>query len=538
MNLQGLVLKHFYCYENVQVNFQKNGIYTIYGENKKTGDSNGIGKSAIKDAVKFAVYGKTRMDSLDDIIQNGFDEVSVQCIFSLDNDLYKVKRSRKRAQSTKVQLYKREKKNWVELKFNKNSDTQNTIEELIGVPYDLFMYSFCFGEGDDFDDLRKLTANKLIDLMKQVLMLERFNTYQTQVKTLYDKNEAKLNRLTGQKEVCSKLYNQFRTSEVLSKRLKKVQQYHNQTLKDWKEVKDNLDVLITKIVTVKQEKSKCESRMQQLKKEIKSLETGVCSKCGQSLSDDRVLKETQNALYKIMTANQKELKELVKLSDKRKQLEQKIEPLDKVISRTTAILHRIEYLQKDLVKQTDVVFDEKEYKKCLRLRGVLSKAVEVFSNKGLPLHILNTYIPKIELATNQELQKLGNFKLEMRTQKKLRTSDKYKSTLELVFKKGNRECSLKSLSEGQRFLVALAVRIGLSRVLHLENPFDTLFIDEGFGKLSKRNQQRVKSLFNGLTDTFKKIVIISHVEEIEKWDVAHKVFIEMDNDVSKILEVS
>ena len=58
-----------------------------------TGD-NGHGKSALLDAITWALWGQTRAKSVDDIVRLGQEECEVEFVFDLEGDRYRVLRKR------------------------------------------------------------------------------------------------------------------------------------------------------------------------------------------------------------------------------------------------------------------------------------------------------------------------------------------------------------------------------------------------------------------------------------------------------------
>ncbi len=76
--------------------------------------------------------------------------------------------------------------------------------------------------------------------------------------------------------------------------------------------------------------------------------------------------------------------------------------------------------------------------------------------------------------------------------------------------------SMKTLSGGERFLVSLALALGLSDLSGERNNIRSLFIDEGFGTLDKETLDLALETLENLRDAGKTIGIISHVEELKE----------------------
>ena len=74
--------------------------------------------------------------------------------------------------------------------------------------------------------------------------------------------------------------------------------------------------------------------------------------------------------------------------------------------------------------------------------------------------------------------------------------------------------SVRSLSGGERFLVSLALALGLSQLDGRSSFVDTLMIDEGFGTLDARSLDIVMEALESLQSQGRKVGVISHVEAL------------------------
>src|SRR5579884_3331234 len=97
-----LTLKNFMSYGEEDTTLPLEGIHVAC----LSGD-NGNGKSALLDAITWALWGKTRASVVksiaeDDLIRVGADEVEVRFEFELEGQRYRVVRKRKRGKSGKT----------------------------------------------------------------------------------------------------------------------------------------------------------------------------------------------------------------------------------------------------------------------------------------------------------------------------------------------------------------------------------------------------------------------------------------------------
>lgn len=76
MNIRYMKLKDYMTFDNIELRFQPNKMYLVYGVNLDTGGSNGIGKSSLLEAIPLTLYGKslrpgTTPNSIKEYIQKG-----------------------------------------------------------------------------------------------------------------------------------------------------------------------------------------------------------------------------------------------------------------------------------------------------------------------------------------------------------------------------------------------------------------------------------------------------------------------------------
>lgn len=89
--------------------------------------------------------------------------------------------------------------------------------------------------------------------------------------------------------------------------------------------------------------------------------------------------------------------------------------------------------------------------------------------------------------------------------------------LEVLDSHGNVRRSVKTLSGGEKFLVALSLAIGLSTVVQSQSGgvrMDAMFIDEGFGTLDKNTMQDALDILQRVQQQNGIVGIISHVQAL------------------------
>ena len=125
-----------------------------------TGD-NGHGKSALLDAITWALWGQTRAKNLDDIVRLGQDEAEVEIVFELEDDRYRVLRKRSRhtragQSALELQGFDKATQRYRALSGNTIRETEAKIVQLLHMNYDTFINSVFIlqGRADEFTTRR------------------------------------------------------------------------------------------------------------------------------------------------------------------------------------------------------------------------------------------------------------------------------------------------------------------------------------------------------------------------------------------------
>ncbi len=96
MNVKRVVLHNFLPFEDANLDLTKDGVYNLVGKN-------GAGKSSVREAISWCLFGKSRTDGAgDDLIHNNEKEMYVVVEFEHDGKEYTVTRQKERGQSTRL----------------------------------------------------------------------------------------------------------------------------------------------------------------------------------------------------------------------------------------------------------------------------------------------------------------------------------------------------------------------------------------------------------------------------------------------------
>jgi len=171
-----LELSNFLSYRQpTALDFRGLKVACIAGEN-------GAGKSSLLDAITWALFGKARARSDDDLISSGEDEAEVRFTFALEGNVYRVIRQRRRAKGGLLELQVQVGDNrWKALTGARKRETQEQIERLLRMRYETFINaSFLLqGRADEFTVKR---PGERKEVLGEILGLGRWNLYQEEAR--------------------------------------------------------------------------------------------------------------------------------------------------------------------------------------------------------------------------------------------------------------------------------------------------------------------------------------------------------------------
>jgi exonuclease SbcC len=175
---QKLSLQNFMCYREGALDFAGIHVACLAGEN-------GAGKSALLDAMTWALWGHSRLGARgdDDLIRLGESDMRVELTFSLGEDLYRVLRQREAGKRSRTLLDFQVQDNgrWRMLGEGGVRATQERIEQVLRLDYDTFVNSALLRQGHA-DEFTVKTAAERKRVLGDILGLDRWSTYEDRVK--------------------------------------------------------------------------------------------------------------------------------------------------------------------------------------------------------------------------------------------------------------------------------------------------------------------------------------------------------------------
>lgn len=144
---------------------------------------------------------------------------------------------------------------------------------------------------------------------------------------------------------------------------------------------------------------------------------------------------------------------------------------------------------------------------------------ELFKIIGNSKDAFNVYVQRLTLKHLLDLANVHLYKLNKRYS--LKMEEVYKPKEELNFNlidhyQTDQARLVDTSSGGEKFIISLALALGLSDLASKNVKIDSLFIDEGFGTLDKDTLETVISTLETLQSDGKMIGIISHVENLKE----------------------
>ena len=189
-----LLMRNFMCYQDVPpLSFEGIRTACISGDN-------GSGKSALIDAMTWALWGKTRAKTDDDLISQGQQDMEVDFDFAIGQQLYRIIRKhakprRRRASGQTILEFQIAGGNgFKSISGNGVVDTQNKIKAILHMDYDTFINSAFLRQGHADEFTKKPPAERK-DVLADILGLGVYDQLEEQAKTLAKQQETEIAQL-------------------------------------------------------------------------------------------------------------------------------------------------------------------------------------------------------------------------------------------------------------------------------------------------------------------------------------------------------
>ena len=172
-----LSLKNFLCYRDNVPPLDLTGIHVacLCGPN-------GHGKSALLDSITWALWGRARGRSRDELLSFGETDMQVDLEFLARNTHYRVVRRHKLRGAGNLELQIGGASGFHPITGNSMRQTQSTISRIIGMDYETFINSAFLIQGRA-DEFTNKTPAERKDVLGKVIGLDRYNELQDRSRT-------------------------------------------------------------------------------------------------------------------------------------------------------------------------------------------------------------------------------------------------------------------------------------------------------------------------------------------------------------------
>ncbi|MGQ9548294.1 MAG: AAA family ATPase [Roseiflexus sp.] len=190
-----LTLQNFMCYREglPPLEFDGISIACLAGEN-------GAGKSALLDAITWALWGESRLKSDDDLVALGATEMMVELEFTLDGQDYRVIRRRirgKRSGQSQLDFQVHDGNEWRSLTPGGIRETQQLIIRTLRMDYEIFANSAYLRQGRADEFTRKEPAKRK-QVLADILGLSIYEELESRAKERARGIEGQIRGLEGQ----------------------------------------------------------------------------------------------------------------------------------------------------------------------------------------------------------------------------------------------------------------------------------------------------------------------------------------------------
>ncbi|MBE9468419.1 MAG: AAA family ATPase [Bacteroidetes bacterium] len=184
--------------------------------------------------------------------------------------------------------------------------------------------------------------------------------------------------------------------------------------------------------------------------------------------------------------------------------------------------------------------NQEVYKKIDAQKVICNVWRELFKIIGNSKDAFNVYVQRLTLKHLLDLANVHLYKLNRRYS--LKMEEYYKPKEELNFNlidhyQTDQARLVDTSSGGEKFIISLALALGLSDLASKNVKIDSLFIDEGLGTLDQNTLETVISTLETFQSQGKMIGIISHVENLKERISTQIQVIKKSNGVS-VVEIS
>ena len=299
--------------------------------------TNGAGKSSLLDAIAWALWGKARSNSSEELIHLGQSDMYVQLDFEQEGLSYRVLRRRSRAKRSQGALdlfvFDEDEEKYTVISEPGVRATQEKINEILRMDYDTFVHSAFLQQGKA-DAFTTTTPARRKQILSDILGLDQWAKYENAVK---DRLKTITNNLTYFDQRIDEINAELARKPGLEQDLETATQSH----KDAESAREAAETRLKEVEhapgdlrNAQDNKAERERRVRELQRELDEVQANIESKQEQiagyqeTIAAQADIEEGYNALKSAREINQElsdKLRQLTSLKDERHKLTSQIE---------------------------------------------------------------------------------------------------------------------------------------------------------------------------------------------------------------------
>lgn len=500
MKLIDLEVWDFQSYDHAKIAFAEEKITFITGIDRDTSSSNGVGKSGIKEAILFALSGRSKVKG-PNLIRRGQKSTKVRLFLEHNGLLVEITRQRKPTVSSLELVI-----NGVE-QVGMPEALQKQIEEVLGLNLDSFIsYSIIDKVRDT--DLTKLSSADLRVILQDLVGI-------TKLQKVTDKINKKKNIVEG--FLAKKHIRHFPSTTRMK------------TLVDAKkDLEHKRDEIVKEIVSLTSSQSiitvdlrTSNSKILELKElRNKTLTEKVCTQCGAPIKSASKI-DILNKIQEDLQALEARIKDLTL---DQANIAPKLIDLNKASQKLNTKLCKCLTFKTKLEESLRDISDVKEVEKELKLYLDSLACLQTYITKSL--QVIAT---QIEDQMNAELGRFTSLTCNIALSK-INTSGLLVPSCTINVQRDGHDFDFDMLSSGEQALLSIVYKLVISS---LKGNVEILFIDEGLDALDEINRERILNVLE--TSRYRQIFIISHREDSSHLKTGQRILIKKEEGISSII---
>ncbi len=554
MKIISIKINNILSIEDAYVEFDDTGLMLVQGWNYDVNRANGAGKTAIFNAITFALYGKLpRKITATEILRRGCKTGYVELCVETGGDRYMVRRSR----PTGVTFQKCG---------NQIAVTQEGWERILGLNYDQFILSMYAAQGtasrflsiNDSDkkqfllqllNLEEFSACKIVADKKIKLLEDELNTTKSELKAIDSKLDVYRESLVDENTIDSAIILGNQHVATLAANLLIAQTVTRPDLGKYQKLEDDIAARKTEFTRVKTKREMLHDQYKKLQSKIKPFNMeSQCKACGSSI--DTASAEAQHSVlvdsYKSELSclkeaidkcedtllNEKSVNDLsVKLRDKKREesKDYEVAAMSVVELQAKINLKQQELKQLDLKLKNNSELQSKikdlsaQHGEIVNNGANISRDIELYkttsamySPTGAQAYILDSVIESFNDRIVEYVNLLwSNLSYELKSYKETVKGDVTAKFSEHLVMDG-KPISIGSLSGGEYRALSLCVDFALIDVMELQFgiSLSPVILDEPFEALDTSGRELIIELLETISGK-RQIIVVDHSSEAQ-----------------------